>query len=136
MIPSSSSLLLSGRFALVSGGSRGIGLAIAHELASQGARVALLARDKVKLHDAWKTLPQPTTTISSSSSSSSPPSSSSNVDSSHVTVPPHLYVPCDLSIEEDIVAAVTSLQKESRDHPDILVNAAGKFYRHQHVNSH
>ncbi|HET6229712.1 MAG TPA: SDR family NAD(P)-dependent oxidoreductase, partial [Longimicrobiaceae bacterium] len=36
---------LSGQVALVTGGSRGIGLAIAQELASAGAKVAVVARD-------------------------------------------------------------------------------------------
>ena len=37
---------LSGRAALVTGGSRGIGLAVASALASAGARVAIMARDE------------------------------------------------------------------------------------------
>ena len=36
---------LRGQVALVTGGSRGIGLAIARELADAGARVAVVARD-------------------------------------------------------------------------------------------
>jgi 3-oxoacyl-[acyl-carrier protein] reductase len=38
-------LELKGKRALVTGGSRGIGLAIAHTLADEGADVAIAARD-------------------------------------------------------------------------------------------
>jgi NAD(P)-dependent dehydrogenase (short-subunit alcohol dehydrogenase family) len=41
--------MLSGRHAVVTGASRGIGAAIATALAAQGARVSLLARDEAKL---------------------------------------------------------------------------------------
>jgi short-subunit dehydrogenase len=40
---------LAGRVALVSGGSRGLGLLIARELAARGARVAVCARDRAEL---------------------------------------------------------------------------------------
>src|SRR5689334_12197338 len=38
-----------GRVAIITGGSRGLGLAIARELAAEGARLALLARDANEL---------------------------------------------------------------------------------------
>ena len=48
---------LSGTTAIVTGGSRGIGLAIARELAEAGARVAILARNSTRAEEAALTLP-------------------------------------------------------------------------------
>lgn len=48
---------LSGQVALVTGGSRGIGLAIARELASAGASVAVVARDGARAQGAAEDLP-------------------------------------------------------------------------------
>src|SRR3954468_22227820 len=45
-------LQLSGKRAIVTGGSRGIGLAVAHRLAREGASVALAARDAARLAEA------------------------------------------------------------------------------------
>lgn len=45
---------LKGKFALVTGGSAGIGLAIAKALTSEGASVAIVARDEAKLRSAAK----------------------------------------------------------------------------------
>src|SRR4051794_26146847 len=45
-------LQLSGKRAIVTGGSRGIGLAVAHRLAGEGASVALVARDAARLAEA------------------------------------------------------------------------------------
>ena len=49
-------LQLAGKRALVTGGSRGIGLAIARQLALEGADVALAARDPSALNDAARSL--------------------------------------------------------------------------------
>ncbi len=48
---------LAGTHALVTGGGRGIGLAIAHALAAQGASVTLLGRDRTTLEGAVRDLP-------------------------------------------------------------------------------
>ena len=48
---------LSGKVALVTGGSRGIGLAIARALGDAGARVAVVARDEVRAREAAAGLP-------------------------------------------------------------------------------
>lgn len=49
---------LDGRVAIVTGASRGIGLAIAARLAADGARVCLTARTEEALSEAAKTLPE------------------------------------------------------------------------------
>ena len=51
-----STTMFSGRTALVTGGSAGIGLAIAERLASLGARTAILGRDELKLKAATSAL--------------------------------------------------------------------------------
>ncbi len=48
---------LQGQVALVTGGSRGIGLAVATELASAGARIAVVARDEARAQAAAAGLP-------------------------------------------------------------------------------
>src|SRR4051794_18538112 len=49
-------LQLDGRRAIVTGGSRGIGLAVARTLATEGARVALVARGTAALEEAARAL--------------------------------------------------------------------------------
>jgi NAD(P)-dependent dehydrogenase (short-subunit alcohol dehydrogenase family) len=48
---------LAGSHAVVTGGSRGIGLAIAHRLASLGASLSLIGRDRARLFAAVQSLP-------------------------------------------------------------------------------
>ncbi|HXI34803.1 MAG TPA: SDR family NAD(P)-dependent oxidoreductase, partial [Gemmatimonadales bacterium] len=47
---------LGGKVAVVTGGSRGIGLAIAQALAGAGAKIAVLARDGARAQDAARGL--------------------------------------------------------------------------------
>lgn len=54
---------LSGACALVTGGSRGIGLAVARALVAEGARVALLGRDPDALADAARSVGPGTLTV-------------------------------------------------------------------------
>lgn len=50
---------LSGYNAVVGGGSRGLGLAVANQLAASGARVTLMARNERKLQEVSQSLPIP-----------------------------------------------------------------------------
>ncbi|CAN5449606.1 SDR family oxidoreductase [soil metagenome] len=54
---------LDGRAALVTGGSRGIGLAVARALSAEGTRVALLGRDRAALEEAAATIGAHTTVV-------------------------------------------------------------------------
>ncbi len=54
---------LTGRRALVTGSSQGIGLALARGLSAAGARVVLNGRDPAKLQEALKLLPEGTETL-------------------------------------------------------------------------
>jgi len=89
--------LLGGRVALVTGASRGIGLAIAQALAGAGARVLCLARASRRLDDAVASLGAPAEAL-----------------------------PCDLASGADIDRAV-AVVTASGAAPDILVQAAGIF---------
>lgn len=62
---------LDGARALVTGGSRGIGLATAHALAAEGARVALLGRDAAALAAAAAAVGPGTVTVSADTTSRS-----------------------------------------------------------------
>jgi NAD(P)-dependent dehydrogenase (short-subunit alcohol dehydrogenase family) len=76
---------LSGRTAVVTGGSRGLGLQIAEALGEMGARVAITARKQDELDQAvahlWASMRAPSSAISASASgfrrSSTPCSTSS-----------------------------------------------------------
>lgn len=99
--------LLAGRPALVTGASRGIGLAIATELASLGASVALLGRDEDKLREAAARL-------------------TDAFDGTHT--PAHgqhaIALTCDVTSEPSVAAAFAEAHRRLGDIA-ILVNNAG-----------
>lgn len=91
-------LRLSGRSALVTGASRGIGLACARALAAQGARVALLARDARAVQGAAKALGGDAGAIA-----------------------------CDLTSPDDVERAIAETRRALGAAPDVIVNSAGQF---------
>jgi NADP-dependent 3-hydroxy acid dehydrogenase YdfG len=90
--------VLAGRTALVTGASRGIGLACARRLAAAGARVAMLARTEETLRAAARDI---------------------GLDA--------LPVVCDVSRPDSAHAAVQEVESAFGGAPDILVNNAGLF---------
>lgn len=94
---------LSQRAALITGGSSGLGLAMAHRFVSCGARVAILARDPARLAQA-----------------------KSELDAlGHQAV---TTLPCDLTDTASVDAALAELDRAGIS-PDILVNNAGTSAR-------
>lgn len=89
---------LAGRAAIVTGASRGIGLAVARELAVAGARVAMLARGGHELHERAR----------------------------EIGAGAHPVV-CDVTDEQAVTEAVAAVSKHFGEPPDIVVNNAGFF---------
>ena len=89
---------LEGRTIVVTGASRGIGLATARVLSSAGARVLCLARAGQRLDDAVASLGYSA-----------------------------IAVPCDLSSANEIDAAVETIMSRAEGTPDAMVQAAGVF---------
>ncbi len=87
----------SGRTAVVTGASRGIGAGIASALASQGVRVVMIARNEARLKEAARGLKE--------------------------AVP----LTCDVSDPKSVEKAAKQIEKELGATPDILVNNAGTF---------
>jgi NAD(P)-dependent dehydrogenase (short-subunit alcohol dehydrogenase family) len=98
---------LSGRTALVTGGSSGVGLALARALGFAGARLLLVARRKIVLEEAAKQL---------------------HADGSETTI-----IVSDLEAPDGPDRAVAAAA-ELGSHVDILINAAGFNLRHPFQN--
>ncbi len=90
--------LLAGRTALVTGASRGIGLACARALAAAGVRVAMLARSEEALRSAAREIGLQA-----------------------------LPIVCDVSRPDSAHAAVQEVETAFSGAPDIIVNNAGLF---------
>ena len=88
---------LSGRTAVVTGASRGIGAAIASALAGQGVRVVMIARNEARLNEAARRLKG--------------------------SIP----VSCDVSDPKSVEKAAARINAQLGTAPDILVNNAGIF---------
>jgi len=94
---------LSGRSALITGGSKGLGLATALDFAACGANVAILARDPAMLDEARRQIAE--------------------------RAPPRarvLALPCDVRVKEQIESAFAAASREFGA-VDIVVNNAGGF---------
>jgi NADP-dependent 3-hydroxy acid dehydrogenase YdfG len=88
---------LSGRTAVVTGASRGIGAAIAEALAAEGVRVVMLARNDAKLKERSASLKG--------------------------SIP----IVCDVTKPDSVEKAAKRVMSELKGAPDILVNNAGIF---------
>src|SRR3954453_8374357 len=86
-----------GQVVLITGGSRGLGLLIARELAREGARLAICARDEDELQRAQEELGQMTEVIA---------------------------IPCDVSDRQQVEAFVEAAQNHFGQ-IDVLINNAG-----------
>jgi NAD(P)-dependent dehydrogenase (short-subunit alcohol dehydrogenase family) len=89
---------LRGRIALVTGGSRGLGLILARELAQAGARVAICGRDVTTLDRARADLERRGAEV--------------------------LVVPCDVTVRHDVEGLVRTV-RDRLGPVDVLVNNAG-----------
>ncbi len=88
-----------GRSVVITGGSRGLGMAIAEQFLKQGANVTLLARDKAELGRAQSMLQERTGRIPS-------------------------IVPCDMTVPAEVESAFTEAEA-SYGPIDIVINNAG-----------
>lgn len=89
---------LTGTNAVVTGASRGIGLAIARGLVTHGARVVMIARHEANLREQASTLG-----------------------------PLAIALSCDVSDDHAVDDAIAAIEATFGDAPDILVNNAGTF---------
>ncbi|KAI5925528.1 hypothetical protein F4810DRAFT_54888 [Camillea tinctor] len=109
---------LAGKHCIITGGSRGIGLAIARAFAAEGASCTLVGRDSATLAAAVQSLPSPSPSPSPYPNNDNPPPPPPE------TKPQHQSRAFDVSVLrgwEDMVAEMKSRQTPI----DILVNSAG-----------
>lgn len=116
---------LRGKTALITGGSRGIGLAIAHALARHGASTVLVGRNPDTLRSALESVQAAAAAAAAEESPNKSPSSSS---SSHTIAQGDVSLP---ATWQDLVERLTSGDgpTRSRGGVDILVNCAGVAQR-------
>jgi short-subunit dehydrogenase len=86
------------RVVLITGGSRGLGLNIARELASRGTRLAIAARDTKELKRAQQLLSEYGTEV--------------------------MIVPCDVRVQADVKHLIAAVHKQYGQ-IDVLINCAG-----------
>ncbi|MGA9523888.1 MAG: SDR family NAD(P)-dependent oxidoreductase [Myxococcaceae bacterium] len=91
---------LDGKIVLITGGSRGLGFAMAREFARRGARLALCARDEAELEEARKRLTEEGADV--------------------------FCAPCDVTEKEEVEHFVRRVREEFGQ-IDVLVNNAGVF---------
>ncbi|KAI1632441.1 hypothetical protein F4809DRAFT_627725 [Biscogniauxia mediterranea] len=106
---------LAGKHCIITGGSRGIGLAIARAFAASGASCTLVGRDQATLAAAVRTLPSP-------SSSSDTTTTTTEKPTTHAA---RAFDVSDVSGWDDMVADM----KSRRTPIDVLVNGAGLSQR-------
>ncbi|KAI0594258.1 hypothetical protein F4775DRAFT_574529 [Biscogniauxia sp. FL1348] len=111
---------LAGKHCIITGGSRGIGLAIARAFAASGASCTLVGRDQATLAAAVRTLPSPPSPSPSPSSDNN--SNNNEKPTAHAT---RAFDVSDASGWDDMVADMKSRQIPI----DILVNSAGLSQR-------
>jgi NAD(P)-dependent dehydrogenase (short-subunit alcohol dehydrogenase family) len=104
-------LELVGRRAIVTGGSRGIGLAVARGLVAEGARVALVARGAAALDEAAHAL----SALATAGTVAAPSTAERD--------PRVIAIPADTGVDDSVAAMLTRVVDEFGG-VDILVNAA------------
>src|SRR3954462_15163554 len=119
-------MILTGRVAVVTGASQGIGRACALKLAKCGASVALLARNREKLEEAAREIQKISHPNSDSDhGGTGVPARANSSDHGGTGVPARTYVAvADIENEDQIKAAFKSIISELGK-IDILVNNAG-----------